>query len=77
VGTGARQARTSIKDETFLKRVDSREALAKGDRLEVELEITSEFDSSLKEFLPKSYRVQRVLNHSIPDEPKQLSLDNE
>jgi len=59
-----------ITDDTeFLKRIDSGEQFAKGDSLEVEIEIRQEFDKSVNTFVNKSYKINRVIRH-IPRPPQ-------
>jgi hypothetical protein len=50
-------------DVEFSKRVDSGERFAKGDRLQVELQIEQAFDTAANTFVNKSYQVLRVIKH--------------
>jgi hypothetical protein len=61
-----------IKDDTFKQRIDNGERFAKGDSLEVEMEIKQEFDESLKTFVNKSYTVTKILNHNMRPEQREL-----
>lgn len=63
----------SIKDDSFLDRVASGEAFAKGDVLVTKLQTNQKFDSALNAFINKSYEVLEVLNH-IP-RSKQMKLE--
>lgn len=62
-----------ISDDTFFKRIDNGQPFAKGDRLEVQLEITQVFDETLNAFINKSFEVKKVENH-IP-RSKQLDMN--
>ncbi|NLR68537.1 hypothetical protein HGH92_29810 [Chitinophaga varians] len=52
-----------IKDEEFTKMIDSGEQFAKGDKLEAEIEITQEYDSSVDVYIIKSYTITKIINH--------------
>lgn len=52
-----------IKDEAFSERVDKGERFAKGDTLEVEMEIKQKFDESVNAYVNKSYTITKILNH--------------
>jgi len=62
-----------ISDPEFFKRIDSGERFAKGDSLDVELEIEQAYDAAANTWVNKSYRVIRVIKH-IP-RGTQESLD--
>lgn len=62
-------------DDDFLKRIDNGEQFAKGDSLEVVLEIRQEFDKSVNTFVNKAYKVLRIIDH-IP-RPSQSKMDFE
>lgn len=73
-----RSTEVKIADESFLRNVEAgEERFASGDRLEVDLEITEEFDSSIQGYTEKGYTVTKVHSHSPrPDTtPKQLFGD--
>lgn len=63
----------SMKDEAFLNRIDRGERFAKGDVLEVELQIDQVLDHNIGTYINKSYHVNKVVEH-IP-RPEQQSLD--
>ena len=54
-----------IIDETFFKNIDKGEQFAKGDLLEVELQITQIFDKSVNTFINdnNSYQIAKVIHH--------------
>ena len=64
----------SIEDDSFFKRIDKGEEFAKGDRLEVDMEITKVFDDTLKEYIPKSYTIKKVGAHTKPNSNEQINL---
>ena len=66
-----------INDVDFYKRVDKGESFAKGDVLEVELEIKQVFESSVNTFVNKSYKIKRIINHILRNEQSKLDFDGE
>lgn len=66
-----------INDVDFYKRVDKGESFAKGDVLEVELEIKQVFETSVNTFVNKSYKIKRIINHILRNEQSKLDFDNE
>ncbi|WP_457617568.1 hypothetical protein [Lutibacter sp.] len=52
-----------IKDKNFQERIDKGERFAKGDTLEVELEIKQKFVPSVNTFVNKSYKINRIIKH--------------
>jgi hypothetical protein len=65
-----------INDVDFYNRVDKGESFAKGDVLEVELEIRQVFESSVNTFINKSYKVKRIINHILRNEQSKFDFDN-
>jgi len=54
----------TVEDEEFLNKVDQRTVrFAKGDLMDVDLQILQEYDKSLSTYVNKNYVVQRVHNH--------------
>ncbi|RPH99066.1 MAG: hypothetical protein EHM72_12190 [Calditrichaeota bacterium] len=53
----------NICDADFFKRIDSGEHFAKGDSMEVELQIEQIFDSAANTYINKSYQINRVIKH--------------
>lgn len=66
-----------IHDAEFYKRVDKGEAFAKGDVLEVELEVRQIFDSSVNTFVNKSYKIKRIINHILRNEQSKFDFDTD
>ena len=66
-----------INDVDFYKRVDKGESFAKGDVLEVELEIKQVFETSVNTFVNKSYKIKRIINHILRNEQSKLDFDSE
>jgi len=56
-----------LNDDDFYNRIDAGESFAKGDILEVELEIKQRFDKSVNTFVNESYYITKVIAH-IPRE---------
>jgi len=52
-----------IKDDEFVRMIDSGEKFAKGDALEAEIEIKQRYDESVKTFVNKSYVVNKINKH--------------
>lgn len=65
-----------INDPEFYERVDKGESFAKGDILEVELEIKQVFESSVNTFINKSYKVNRIIRHIGRNEQSKLDFDS-
>jgi len=65
-----------INDPEFYERVDKGESFAKGDILEVELEIKQFFESSVNTFINKSYKVNRIIRHIGRNEQSKLDFDS-
>lgn len=66
-----------INDVEFYNRVDKGESFAKGDVLEVELEIKQIFETSVDTFVNKSYKIKRIVNHILRNEQSKLDFDSE
>lgn len=65
-----------INDPEFYERIDKGESFAKGDILEVELEIKQVFESSVNTFINKSYKVNRIIRHIGRNEQSKLDFDS-
>ncbi len=52
-----------IADPSFYEQIDKGEAFAKGDTLEVELQINQRFDDSVNTYITRSYQVNKILRH--------------
>lgn len=66
-----------IKDPNFFEKINNGETFAKGDILEVELQIRQKFDSSVNTFINKSYQINRIVNHFPRDEQQKLNFEAE
>lgn len=64
-----------INDIEFYKRVDKGESFAKGDVLEVELEVKQILKVHINTFINKSYKIRRIINHE-KEKDKQIDLNN-
>ena len=60
-----------INDGDFIAKIDSGESFAKGDSLEVELEVIKEFDQSVNTYINKAYKINSIIRH-IPRPPQGL-----
>lgn len=65
-----------ISDPNFQVRIDNGESFAKGDILEVELEIKQKFDNSVNTHINKSYKINKILNHKLRDEQSRIDFGN-
>ncbi len=66
-----------IMDPNFYKLIDKGEAFAKGDTLEVELQINQLFEESVNTFINKSYQVNRIIDHYKRAEQKKINFDGD
>jgi hypothetical protein len=66
-----------INDPNFQKRIDNGESFAKGDVLEVELEIKQKFEKSVNTFINKSYKITRIINHHLRNEQSKIDFSND
>jgi len=66
-----------IIDPNFYKLIDKGEAFAKGDTLEVELQINQLFEESVNTFINKSYQVNRIINHYKRAEQRKINFDED
>lgn len=65
-----------IKDKNFQKRIDNGEKFAKGDTLEVEMEIRQIFIPAVNTYVNKSYKVNRIINHIGRNEQSKMNFDS-
>lgn len=63
-----------IDDDNFFKKIDSGEKFAKGDVLEVELEILQEYDDAVNTYVNKKYKINKVYNHIPRSEQQKLDF---
>lgn len=66
-----------IADPFFYELIDKGEAFAKGDILEVELQINQKFDESVNTFVTKSYQVNKIIRHLSRNEQQKLNFKSE
>ena len=52
-----------IPDSNFYELIDKKEAFAKGDTLEVDLQIIQKFDESVNTLINKSYQINKIIRH--------------
>jgi hypothetical protein len=64
-----------IKDPDFQKTVDKGESFAKGDTLEVELQVTQKWDESVNTFINKSYQVNKIIRHILRDRQQNFEFE--
>jgi hypothetical protein len=63
-----------VDDPNFQNRIDNGESFAKGDVLEVDLEIKQKFDSTVNTYVNKSYKIKKITNHIKREVPPQLDF---
>ncbi|MEX2411807.1 MAG: hypothetical protein WD607_10660 [Candidatus Paceibacterota bacterium] len=63
-----------IDDNNFFKKIDSGEKFAKGDVIEVELEILQEYDESVNTYVNKKYGINKVYDHIPRSEQQNLDF---
>jgi len=66
-----------ITDPSFYELIDKGEAFAKGDILEVELQINQKFDESVNTFITKSYQVNKIVTHFSRNEQQKINFKTE
>jgi hypothetical protein len=66
-----------ITDPSFYELIDKGEAFAKGDVMEVELQINQKFDESVNTFVTKSYQVNKILRHLSRNEQQKINFKPE
>lgn len=65
-----------ISDPNFYELIDKGEAFAKGDTLEVELQINQLFEETVNTFINKSYQINRIINHYKKTEQKKIDFES-
>ncbi|MEO8760370.1 MAG: hypothetical protein ABI388_04450 [Bacteroidia bacterium] len=66
-----------ITDPSFYELIDKGEAFAKGDVLEIELQINQKFDESVNTFVTKSYQVNKIIRHVLRNEQQKINFKPE
>ncbi len=64
-----------IKDPDFQERIDKGEHFAKGDILEVELQINQKWDTAVNTFINKSYQVNKIVRHVLRSEQQSFKFE--
>lgn len=64
-----------ISDPNFFELIDRGESFAKGDTLEVELQINQIFEESVNTYINKSYQINRIINHYKKSEQKKIDFE--
>jgi hypothetical protein len=64
-----------IKDPSFQERIDKGEQFAKGDVLEVELQINQKWELSVNTYINKSYQVNKIIRHILRDEQQKFKFE--
>jgi len=66
-----------IADPSFYELIDKGEAFAKGDTLEVELQVNQRFDESVNTYITKTYQVNKILRHIARGQQPKFDFDKE
>jgi len=66
-----------IADPSFYELIDKGEAFAKGDVLEIELQINQRFEENVNTFVTKSYQVNRIIRHLARNEQQKINFKRE
>jgi len=69
--------KAQILDKNFFSKIDNGESFAKGDILKVELQINQIYEPTVKTFINKSYKINRVIQHEPRGEQQKLRLDTD
>lgn len=64
-----------ITDPNFQKLIDNGESFAKGDVLEVELQINQIFETSVNTYINKSYQINRIIQHYNRGEQQKIEFE--
>lgn len=63
-----------ISDPNFYELIDKGQAFAKGDILEVELQINQKFDETVNTFVTKSYQINKIIRHLSRNEQQKINF---
>ncbi len=66
-----------IADPKFYELIDKGEAFARGDILEVELQISQKFDESVNTYVTRSYQVNKIVRHLSRNEQQKINFKPE
>lgn len=64
-----------ISDVDFFSKIETGEKFAKGDSLEVDLQVEQAFDTTANTFINKSYRIERVIRHIPRGQQESIEFD--
>lgn len=64
-----------IADPIFYELINKGEAFAKGDTLEVELQMNQKFDDSVNTYVTKSYQVNKIIRHISRNEQQSFDFE--
>jgi hypothetical protein len=65
-----------IADPNFQELIDNGESFAKGDVLEVELQINQIFEKSVNTYINKSYQINRIIQYHNRDKEQKINFEN-
>ena len=65
-----------IKDPNFYELINNGESFAKGDILEVEIQINQKWDESVNTFVNKSYQINKIVRHILRDEQQKFRFED-
>ncbi len=65
-----------IKDPNFYELINKGESFAKGDVLEVELQINQKWDESVNTFVNKSYQINKIIRHILRNEQQKFKFED-
>lgn len=64
-----------IKDPNFYELINKGESFAKGDILEVEIQINQKWDESVNTFVNKSYQINKIIRHILRNEQQKFHFE--
>jgi hypothetical protein len=64
-----------IKDPNFYELINKGEPFAKGDILEVEIQINQKWDESVNTFVNKSYQINKIIRHILRNEQQKFHFE--
>ena len=72
-----KNVKLKIEVNEFFELIDRGEAFAKGDVLEIELQISQKFDETVNTFITKSYQVNKIVRHLSRNEQQKINFNPE
>jgi hypothetical protein len=64
-----------INDPNFYELINKGESFAKGDTLEVELQINQKWEESVNTYINKSYQVNKIIRHILRNEQQKFNFE--